>query len=191
MAEDNKLLYYLNKWSYLTREDELTIISSFERVFIKKKQNLIIPGQVSRDLYFIIKGCMRSYYIDTKGFEHIYQIRIDNGWIGDIDNYFSKKPSKYYIETLEDTSLLKITIERLEQLFLEIPSLERYFRIVFQKAYINTLKRLNSTMWDSAVDRYNAMLKEHPEIFNRVPLVYIASYLGITPESLSRIRKQT
>jgi len=91
---------------------------------------------------------------------------------------------------LENSYLLKISHERMEQLLIEIPRLERYFRILFQKAYINALSRLNATMWETAMDRYNEMLKEHPEVFQRVPLVYIASYLGITPESLSRIRKK-
>jgi CRP-like cAMP-binding protein len=91
---------------------------------------------------------------------------------------------------MEDTQMLRISHERLEQLYHEVPKLERYFRILFQKAYINALERLNATMWESAVERYNDMLKEHSDIFQRVPLTYIASYLGITPESLSRIRKK-
>jgi CRP-like cAMP-binding protein len=190
MQQNNKLLYYINNWSHITKEDEATIISAFEPVFIKKKKDLLVSGQVCEYLYFITKGCLRSFYIDAKGNEHVYQIRMDNSWIGDIDNYFSKKASKYNIEALEDTTLLRIPIERLEQLFIEVPSLERYFRIVFQKAYINALNRISATMWETAIDRYNSMLKEHPEIFQRVPLVHIASYLGITPESLSRIRKQ-
>ena len=115
---------------------------------------------------------------------------MDNNWIGDIDSYYTRQKSKYNIEALEDTDLLRITVDRMDQLFIEIPALERYFRILFQKAYINALNRLNATMWDTAIDRYNNMLKEHPEIFQRVSLVHIASYLGITPESLSRIRKQ-
>jgi CRP-like cAMP-binding protein len=115
---------------------------------------------------------------------------MDNSWITDLDSFFSQTPSKYNIESLEDTVLLRITHQRFEELLVEIPCLERYFRILFQKAYINALNRLNATMWESALDRYNEMLKENPEIFQRVPLVYIASYLGITPESLSRIRKQ-
>ncbi len=190
MKEDNKLLYYFNKWSDLAEEDEAIILSAFEPVTIKKKKELLVSGQICNYLFFITKGCMRSFYIDSKGVEHIYQIRMDNNWISDLESFFSHNPSKYNIEALEDSHLLRISHERLEQLLLEIPRLERYFRILFQKAYINALNRLNATMWESAMDRYNDMLKEHPEIFQRVPLVYIASYLGITPESLSRIRKQ-
>jgi CRP-like cAMP-binding protein len=190
MQQDNKLLYYINKWSNITKEDEVAIISAFEPISLQKKKDLLVSGQVCDYLYFITKGCLRSFFIDSKGVEHVYQIRMDNNWIGDIDSYFTRQKSKYNIEALEDSNLLRISVDRIDQLFIEIPNLERYFRILFQKAYVNALNRLSSTMWDTAIDRYNEMLKEHPEIFQRVPLVHIASYLGITPESLSRIRKQ-
>jgi CRP-like cAMP-binding protein len=190
MSEDNKLIYYISKWSNISKEDEAVILSAFEPISIKKKKDLLIAGQVCNYLYFITRGCLRSFYIDSKGVEHVYQIRMDNNWIGDIDSYFTRQNSKYNIEALEDSNLLRIPVDRLEQLFIEIPSLERYFRILFQKAYINALNRLSATMWETAIDRNNEMLKEHPEIFQRVSLVHIASYLGITPESLSRIRKQ-
>jgi CRP-like cAMP-binding protein len=185
----NKLIYYLKKWADIKEEEETVILSAFEPISIKKKKDLLEPGEVCTYTYFIVKGCLRSYYVDAKGNEHIYQIRLDNSWISDLESFFSQRPSKYYIETLEDSELLCISFDRLERLYIEVPALERYFRILFQKAYINALERLNATMWESAVDRYNAMLKEHSDIFQRVPLIYIASYLGITPESLSRIRR--
>jgi len=186
----NKLIYYIKKWVDVSEEDEGIILSAFDPISVKKKKDLLEPGEVCKYIYFIVKGCLRSYYVDTKGVEHIYQIRLDNSWISDLASFFSQRPSEYYIESLEDTELLRVSFDRLEQLYNEVPKLERYFRILFQKAYVNALERLNATMWESALDRYNDMLKEHSDIFQRVPLVYIASYLGITPESLSRIRKK-
>ena len=190
LPTDNKLIYYFKKWVDITEQEEAVILSAFEPTSIKKKKDLLVPGEVCQYVYFITKGGLRSYFVDSKGVEHIYQIRLDNSWISDLESFFSRRPSKYYIESLEDTQMLRISHERLEQLYHEVPGLERYFRILFQKAYINALERLNATMWESAVERYNDMLKEHSDIFQRVPLVYIASYLGITPESLSRIRKK-
>jgi CRP-like cAMP-binding protein len=190
MSEENKLLYFIKKWSEINDQEGTVILSAFETITIRKKKDLLVPGQVCKYLYFITKGCLRSFYTDSNGVDHIYQIRMDNNWISDLESFFSKSPSKYNIEALEDTNLLRIPFDRMEQLMIEVPGLERYFRILFQKAYVNALKRLNATMWETAMDRYNEMLKEHPEIFQRVPLVHIASYLGITPESLSRIRKQ-
>ncbi|MCK3685101.1 Crp/Fnr family transcriptional regulator [Maribellus sp. YY47] len=190
MNEEHKLIYYLKKWTHISEGDEELILSAFEPVSAKKKKDLLEPNEVCKYIYFVKVGCLRSYYVDAKGIEHIYQIRLNNSWISDLESFFSQRPSKYYIETLEDSELLRISFDRLEQLYREVPAVERYFRILFQKAYINALERLNSTMWESAVDRYNSLLKEHPDVFQRVPLVYIASYLGITPESLSRIRKK-
>jgi len=189
-APDHKLLYYINKWTQVSGKEEQIILSAFEQVTIRKKEKLLERSEVCHYLYFIIRGCLRSYFVDDGGNEHIYQIRMDNNWISDLESFFSQNPSKYYIEALEDTQMLRISKEQLDLLYEQIPSLERYFRILFQKAYVNALERLNSTMWKPAIDRYRDMLKEHPDMFQRVPLVYIASYLGITPESLSRIRRQ-
>jgi CRP-like cAMP-binding protein len=189
MEPENKLIYYIKKWVNITEEEENTVLSAFEPTLIKKKKDLLVPGEVCKYIYFITNGCMRSYFVDAKGVEHIYQIRLDNNWITDLESFFSQRPSKYYIEALEDTRLLRLSFDGLENLYNEVLGLERYFRILFQKAYINALERLNATMWESAVERYNDLLSEHKDIFQRVPLVYIASYLGITPESLSRIRK--
>lgn len=186
----HKLLYYIKKWVDITTEEEKTILAAFESCSLEKKKNLLIPGEQCKFIYFITNGCIRSYYVDNKGVEHIYQIRMENNWISDLESIFAQKPSKYYIETLEDSDMLRISSEQLEELYIKVPALERYFRILFQKAYLNALSRLNDTMWETAIDRYNDMLKQHPNMFQRVPLVYIASYLGITPESLSRIRRQ-
>lgn len=187
---DHKLIYYFKKWVSISENDEALILSAFEPLTVKKKKDLLEPDEVCKYIYFITKGCLRSYYADEKGVEHIYQIRMDNNWISDLESFFTQNPSKYYIEALENSEILRISFERLELLYSEVPALERYFRILFQKAYINALERLNATMWESAEDRYSKMLREHPTMFQRVPLVYIASYLGITPESLSRIRKK-
>lgn len=188
--EENKLIYYVKKWVNITKDDESAILSAFEQANIRKKKDLLVPGEICKYNYFIVKGCIRTYYIDDKGVEHIYHIRFDNNWAGDLESFFSQKPSKYYIEALEDTQYIRISKDRLDQLYDEVPAFDRYFRILFQKAYVNTLKRLNANMWEPAIDRYKDMLKEHPDMFQRVPLAYIASYLGITPESLSRIRKK-
>ncbi|MBN7812245.1 Crp/Fnr family transcriptional regulator [Algoriphagus sp. H41] len=187
---EHKLIYYIQKWVDLSEADAASILAAFEPIAVKKKTQLLAPQEVCRYVYFITSGSMRSYHIDQKGTEHIYQLRLENSWISDLESFFSQKPSKYYIESMEDSTLLRISFDRLEMLYAEVPKMERYFRILFQKAYINALQRLNSTMWDSAEERYQDMVKENCDILQRVPQTYIASYLGITPESLSRIRKK-
>ncbi len=187
---DSKLIYYIQKWVDVTEAEEHLILEAFEPIAVKKKKDLLIPGEVCRYVYFIISGALRSYHVDEKGVEHIVQLSLENSWISDLESFFSQKPANYYIESIEESSLLRISYERLETLYAQVPKLERYFRILFQKAYINALQRLNATMWDSAEERYNDMVRENCTILQRVPQTYIASYLGITPESLSRIRKK-
>jgi CRP-like cAMP-binding protein len=143
---DHKLIYYFKKWVSISENDEALILSAFEPLTVKKKKDLLEPDEVCKYIYFITKGCLRSYYADEKGLEHIYQIRMDNNWISDLESFFTQNPSKYYIEALENSEMLRISFERLELLYSEVPALERYFRILFQKAYINALERLNATM---------------------------------------------
>ena len=187
---DSKLIYYIQKWVDVNEAEEHLILEAFEPIAVKRKKDLLIPGEVCRYVYFIISGALRSYYVDEKGVEHIFQLSLENSWISDLESFFSQKPANYYIESIEESSLLRISYERLETLYAQVPKMERYFRILFQKAYINALQRLNATMWDSAEERYNDMVRENCTILQRVPQTYIASYLGITPESLSRIRKK-
>lgn len=187
---DHKLIYYIQKWVELTPSEVELILAAFEPISIKKKKELLAPQEICRYVYFITSGSARSYYIDEKGTEHIYQLRLENSWISDLESFFSQTPSKYYLESMEDSTLLCISQNGLESLYAEVPKMERYFRILFQKAYINALQRLNSTMWDTAEARYQEMIKENCDILQRVPLTYIASFLGITPESLSRIRSK-
>ncbi|WP_294070565.1 Crp/Fnr family transcriptional regulator, partial [Proteiniphilum sp. UBA1028] len=106
---DNKLLYYFKKWTAITPEDESVILSAFEPCSIKKKGALLVSGKTCKYLYFITTGCLRSFYIDSKGAEHIYQIRMDNSWISDLESFFTQTPSKYNIEALEDTQMLRIS----------------------------------------------------------------------------------
>ncbi len=115
MTEDNKLLYYIKKWTEISPEDEPVILSAFEPCSIRKKENLPVSGKTCKYLYFITIGCLRSYYIDSKGTEHIYQIRMDNSWISYLESFFTQSPSKYNIEALEDTLMLRISFQRLSR----------------------------------------------------------------------------
>ena len=169
-------------------------IEKFESFLIKrtvsKKQNLLNHGSVCRFVAFINKGCLRSYSVDANGIEHITQFGVENHWIADLYSFLNQTPATLNIEAVEDSEVLLLDFSNLEKLYKSIPGLERYFRILFQNAYTSTQRRLNSTLSISAADRYNELITSYPELIRRVPLIHIASYLGITPESLSRIRKR-
>lgn len=158
--------------------------------FLRKKKILLQEGEVCRAVAFVNSGCLRSYSVDANGTEHVVQLALSNHWVGDLYSFLNQTPSSLYIDAVEDSELLLLPFSKLEELYLQVPCLERYFRILFQNAYLSTQQRLNSTLSISAETRYRNLMTEHPEILQKVPLIYIASYLGITPESLSRIRKK-
>lgn len=166
------------------------VTSFVSPVSIKKKQIILQAGEICRHSIFISKGCLRSYSLDEKGIEHVTQIQMEDHWIADLYSLITQKPSDLYIEALEDCDLLLLPGNSMNNLYTEVPSMERFFRLMMQNAYVATQRRLNAALSISAEERYVDLLKTYPNLFLRVPLVQIASYLGITPESLSRIRKQ-
>jgi CRP/FNR family transcriptional regulator, cyclic AMP receptor protein len=156
----------------------------------KKKTLLLQQGEVCKFEAYIVKGCVKKYYIDPNGDEVILQFAVEDWWISDIGSFSEQKPSNLFIETLEDTELLMIDFESKQQLFHDIPLLERVFRIMMQRAYSVLESRFYATVAHSAETRYLEFIKKYPSIPQRVPQQQIASYLGITPESLSRIKAQ-
>ena len=165
------------------------VISFVSPVSIKRKQIMLQAGEISRHSIFISKGCLRSYSLDEKGIEHVTQISMEDHWIADPYSLITQKPTALYIDALEDSELLLLPGNSMNELYEEVPAMERYFRLMMQNAYVATQRRLNAALSISAEERYLDLLKTYPNLILRVPLVHIASYLGITPESLSRIRK--
>ncbi len=168
---------------------ELEIIHSrLKPRTIRKKMLLLRQGEVCKFEAYIIKGCMKKYYIDQNGDEVILQFAVEDWWISDINSFSEQKPSNLFIEAMEDTELLLIDYESKEGLYREIPQLERVFRLMLQRAYAVLENRFYATVAHSAEERYLDFIKRYPSIPQRVPQQQIASYLGITPESLSRIK---
>lgn len=171
-------------------DEEFTLITSvLKPTVIKRKKDLLQIGQVCNHLAYVQSGCLRSFSIDTKGNERVIQIALEDFWIADLSSFIARKEGQLCIEALEDTKVLLLRFDDLENLFIKIPVLERFFRILYGNAYVATLERLNNVYSETAEVRYNNLLSKYPTITQRIPLIHIASFLGITPESLSRIRK--
>jgi CRP-like cAMP-binding protein len=136
------------------------------------------------------KGILRSYTVDEKATEHIVQFAMEGWWIGDHYSFITGEPSAYTIDALEDAELLLITAVSMEQMFEKIPKMERYFRILLQNNMIAMQRRVLASLSLSSEEKYTRLVNTYPDIIQRVPQHMIASYLGITPETLSRIRKQ-
>ena len=157
---------------------------------IRKDTYLVQEGEHSQYLAFVTKGCLRLYTIDKKGEEHIVQFAPEGWWITDLYSFLTGKEATYFIDALEDSDVLLIDAAAYEKLCTTVPKFERYFRILLQNNYIATHRRVVASISLSAEEQYLQMLQEFPAIVQRVAQRHIASYLGITPEALSRIRNR-
>lgn len=171
-------------------EEDLTIFNSLlEYKEVPKKTILLHEGEMCNFEAFVIKGCIRKYFIDANGFEVILQFGIENAWVSDISfSIYEDKPSQVFIETLEDCEFFTFTPETKEALFEKAPRFERAFRILMQRNLSVTQHRLFNTIAKTAMEKYVEFLELYPTIPQRVAQHYIASYLGISAEFLSKVR---
>ena len=174
----------------LTEEETLLTKSFFIPKKLRKKQYLLQEGDVCKYVAFVEKGILRQYKVDDKGNEHILQFAFEGWWIADHYSFLTGEPSLYNIDSLEDCELLLLTKQAEEQLLEKLPKFERFFRLLLQNNLIATLKRLESSLSGTAEEKYNQLIQSCPTLAERIPQHMIASFLGITPETVSRIRKQ-
>ena len=177
------------KISLNTDEQEL-LKTFFIPKKLRKKQYLLQEGDVAKYGAFVEKGMLRSYTIDKKGVELIVQFAFEGWWIGDQFSLITGEPSVYNIDALEDSELLLLTKPAEEEMLKQIPKMESFFRLLLQNHMIATQRRLVSSLSNSAEEKYQQLIDGCPTIPQRVPQHMLASYLGITPETLSRLRKQ-
>ena len=189
-TELSKIINHVNAKIHLTKEEEDHFVSVLkERTFLKG-QYIVQQDDIYRYQSFILNGKVRTFYLDDKGSEHIVAFGIENWWVGDICSFATQSPAEFNTECLEKTKVLQISHQDMEQLFEDIPKLERYFRLIIQAAYGNMSKRIVRNHSMPARDRYLLFLETYPEMAQRFPQYMIASYLGITKEFLSLIRNQ-
>ncbi|MBK5193340.1 MAG: Crp/Fnr family transcriptional regulator [Flavobacteriaceae bacterium] len=157
---------------------------------LKKKRILIEEEEICKYTVFVEKGLLRSFKADDKGNEYTLQFALSGWWTADLYSFLTNEPTPYNIEALEDSELLLITKPSWDLLLEKVPAFERYFRVLIQNNLINTQRRLMSSFTETAGEKYLKILKEFPDILQRVPQHMIASYHGITRETLSRTRNQ-
>lgn len=173
----------------ISERDISLIIDSFKPKELAKKETLLFKGDISNHMRFITKGCLRSYYINEEGQEYIVQFGIKNWWVNDLFSYLTNSPAQHYVQALQPTTVLQIHRDNLEELFKSVPIMERFFRIKMQNAYVANQNRTLKSMSETAELRYLNFIKKYRDIEQVVPQYMVASYLGITPEHLSTIRK--
>lgn len=174
----------------LTDEETAIITQVFTPRSYRKNQYILQQEDVAKHEIFVTKGIARTYIVDTKGTEHIIKFSPEDWWAGDLYSYFTGNPSSYNIDCLEDTEVLLLTKPNLELLYERVPIMYAYFCNLYTNSIIAYNRRVAATLCNSAMERYTDFIKRYPALEQRIPNHQIASFLGITPQSLSRLRKQ-
>jgi CRP-like cAMP-binding protein len=157
---------------------------------LQKKEHYLMAGDVCTNIGYVNKGCLRRYIIDNHSKEVILNFAIEDYWIGDLESLIFQKPTVYFIQALEDSELLLLSRNNLFLASEELPKFKKFHDDKIQRNHYYTLKRLSIAKSATPEEKYLSLMKEKPQFFERIPLHYIASYLGIEPESLSRLRKR-
>ncbi len=181
---------HIGKYIKMDNLDLENILEYFQDVTIKKKENLLAEGQVCKANYFVVKGCLRIFFVNEKGIEQTIDFALENWWLSDYSSFSTQKPSSFYIQAVENTNVMAISAGAYEELLQQYPQLERYFRLIHQRAHAAAQFRIKSLYELSREDIYRHFIKVYPEFVQRIPQYLLASFLGFTPEYLSEIRKK-
>ncbi|OKS85373.1 Crp/Fnr family transcriptional regulator [Mucilaginibacter polytrichastri] len=183
-----QILAHIKTYVHLDAHEEQLLCDTLELIKLKKKQFLLEPGKLCKGNYFVLKGCLRLYIVNNKLHEQILQFGLENWWIADQDSLLNKKPSACYIQTIEECEMLLLTEHNKLLLFEKIPKLESYFLIMMHKALVASQRRIGFIFNMNDEERYRYFAKLFPEFLQRVPQYMLASYLGFTPQFMSRLR---
>jgi CRP-like cAMP-binding protein len=185
------LLQNISKKGVHLSHDEILIVQSlFTHKKLRKNQYILQQGDVARYETFVVSGLTRTYEVDDSGQEHVLFFGPEDWWVGDLYSFLSGTASAYNVDCLEATEVLQISRQNLDRLYEQVPKMNLYFRLLLQNAFIAVTQRISSTLSKPALQRYQEFLEKYPHIEQRIPNHQIASFLGITPQSLSRLRRE-
>ena len=184
------LIDYFDSHLPLNDLEKYVVEEYFKERRVKRRQFILQEGDICKHNTFVVEGCFRMYMVDDKGKEHNLQFAVENWWIGDIGSFHSEKPSRLYIESMENSVILQCKKEDQLKLFVTYPKFNRIFRVLAENAMVSLQNRILQNISSTAEERYLDFVERFPHFFNRISNVQIASYLGVTPEFLSTIRKK-
>ncbi len=190
MQKTQALIDYINRIISLTDEEESILKSKISFRKYLKGQYLLQQGDVCTFSGFIVLGCTKTFFVDDEGQEHVVMFSIEDWWASDMGSFVSQKPADFNVQCLENTELIQISYENQKSLLEEVPKLERFFRIIVEKAFVASQKRIVRNLSMTAKERYVFFRSQYPLIEQRIPQYLIASYLGITKEFLSKIKRE-
>lgn len=187
---ENLLLYFEKKSGLKLSDDEKKLIAErFKVKKLRRKQYLQQEGDIIKYMCFVVKGAARMFSVDEKGHEHILRFGIEEWWLGDYESYMLQTPTKFHVEMLEDSDLLVVTKENIQQLIAQVPAVAETIKAIDKQNFIATQNRIHAAISLTAEERFETLMKTYPDFLQRFPQGMIASYLGISPETLSRLKK--
>lgn len=181
---------HINKYTEVNKLDFKKISSFFEIMSVKKKEIIYSAGSNDLEHFFVVNGCLHMYLIDDAGTEQTLQFAINNWWLTDYLAFQSNRSSEFYIQAIEPTTILKISYKKQEQLLKQYPKMETYFRNIYQIAYGASIMRMKYIFTYSKEEIYLKFKEAFPDFVNSVPQYIIATYLGLSPEYVSKIRRK-
>jgi len=184
------ILQNISKHVSLTSEEETLFLSKTETKFVKAKTILLSSNEIAKHTYFVNSGILRSFNINDNIIEHVLHFACEGWWIGDMYSYLSGKPGNLFIEVLEDAEIVSISKENHQQLYHEIPKLERFFRILAENSLVSHQERLMDNLSLTAEERFEKFCTKYPTLIQKVSQKQIASYIGVTPEFFSKMKSR-
>ncbi|MFA6084277.1 Crp/Fnr family transcriptional regulator [Mucilaginibacter sp.] len=175
----------------LSEDDKHLLMAHFKPKKLRKRQYFLQEGDVCKYIGFIVKGSARTFTVDEKGHEHILKLSLENWWLADFESFYLLTPSRFNIEALEDLEVLQSTNAQIEEFLKHIPAFAAMSNVISQNYTIANQKRMQAAMSYTAEERYEDLINNYPQFLKRFPQNMIASYLGLSPETLSRIRKNS
>jgi len=184
------LLNYIKNYINLNDEEVTVLLTKIAFRKYLKGQYVVQQGDICKNSCFVLSGCTKTFYMDSQGQEHIVMFSIEDWWSSDIGSFITQTPADFNIQCLENTELAIFSYDIIEELYSEIPKLERFFRQVVERGLIASQKRIVRSFSMTAKEQYLYFRNQYPKIEQRIPQYMIASYLGITKEFLSKIKSQ-
>ncbi|WP_345953342.1 Crp/Fnr family transcriptional regulator [Mucilaginibacter sp. PAMB04168] len=182
------LITHIQKFVALNTEEQALLTAYLKYEELSKTKYLLSEGDICNAQYFVVEGCIRMYFIKENGVEQIVQFGIDNWWISDYTSFTLHNPSQFYLQTVQRSKVITLTQAKQDELLDKLPKLERYFRRIYQRAYAAAQTRLIFFTDLSGEEKYHHFASRFPDFVQRIPQYMLASYLGFTPEFLSKVR---
>lgn len=182
------IIQNISKHVSLTPEEQALFLSKTETKIVKAKTILLSAREISKETYFVNSGILRSFYINDNIIEHVLHFACEGWWIGDMYSYISERPGNLFIEVLEEAEIVILSKENHQELYQQIPKLERFFRILAENSLVAHQERLMDNLSLTAEERFEKFCTKYPTLIQSIPQKHIASFIGVTPEFFSKMK---